>query len=447
MNAFKAYDIRGLYGIDFTGEDVYKMGFFLPQLLKTTTVLVGRDVRLSSPEIYQFLTQGLTDAGADVYTMGLATTPMVYYFTAKHHFKASVQITASHNPKEYNGLKISVADALPVGYDSGLNELEHLLAHGEVIVSASKGKIIDYPVRDEYIAFIKSYMRDWNNLHIVVDCSNGMACLLADAILGEMPVYINKQLDGTFPNHEPNPLEAENIVQLQEAVKKEGADIGIIFDGDADRVMFVDEHARFISPDVMIAILGHYFLEEKQQKGKVLCDIRSSKSVTDYLTSKGASVALWKVGRAYAALRLREMDGIFGGELAGHYYFRDFFYSDSGMLACVLLLSVFARFKQKGITVSQLVNKIVTYANSGEINFRIDDKQAAMLMLKEYFCQKEQPLVIYDFDGYRIEFESWWFNVRPSNTEPYLRFIAEATTQELLAEKINTVKQLLPQQG
>ena len=442
MKAFKAYDIRGIYGIDFTKEDVYKVGFFLPELLKTDKVLVGRDVRVSSDEIHKALTLGITDAGADVYDLGLATTPMVYYFTAKHHFSASVQITASHNPKQYNGLKISAENASPVGYDTGLSELECMVKNEQVVPVSSKGKIVDYPSKEEYISFLKSYITDFSNLKMVIDCSNGMACLLVKSVLGDKHLYLNDNLDGTFPSHEPNPLEAENIVQLQQAVKQQQADIGIIFDGDADRVMFVDENANFISPDLMIAVLGHYF-KKKNQMGNVLFDIRTSKSVEEYLIKLGFIPNIWKVGRAFAALRLRELDGIFGGELAGHYYFKDFFYSDSGMLACVILLDIFADFKRKGLTVSQVIKQIVKYANSGEINFKIEDKQAAMETIKNYFCTLESPIKIYDFDGYRIEFEDWWFNIRPSNTEPYLRFLAEAKTQQMLVEKIEIVKQLL----
>jgi phosphomannomutase len=442
MKAFKAYDIRGVYGKDFTKEDVYKTGFFLPGLLNAGKVLVGRDVRVSSDEIYEALTKGITDAGADVYDLGLATTPMVYYFTAKHHFSASVQITASHNPKEYNGLKISAENASPVGYDTGLSKLEYMVENEKVVPVSSKGKIMDYSSKDEYIVFLKNYISDFSNLNLVVDCSNGMACLLVKSVLGDKALYLNDNLDGTFPSHEPNPLEAENIVQLQQVVKKQNADIGIIFDGDADRVMFVDENADFISPDLMIAVLGHYF-KEKRQMGNVLFDIRTSKSVEEYLVKLGFTPNIWKVGRAFAALKLRELDGVFGGELAGHYYFKDFFYSDSGMLACVILLDIFADFKNKGLTVSQVIQQIVKYANSGEINFKIEDKQAAMETIKDYFCNLESPIKIYDFDGYRIEFKDWWFNIRPSNTEPYLRFLAEAKTQQMLGEKVKIVKQLL----
>ena len=230
---------------------------------------------------------------------------------------------------------------------------------------------------------------------------------------------------------------------MQEKVIAEKADIGVIFDGDADRVMFTDEKGRFISPDLMIAVLGNYFIEEKNIPGKVIIDIRTSKSVSEYIARLGREVYTWRVGRAYAALKLREIDGAFGGEFAGHYYFRDFFYSDSGMLAAQILLHVISDMKRKGISVSRLISEIRAYANSGEINFKIDKKQEAIRALKDHFMQKETPSVIMDFDGYRIEFSDWWFNVRPSNTEPYLRLIMEARTEQLLDKKLAEARRVL----
>lgn len=445
MAAFHAYDIRGIYNKDFNKEDVYKIGFFLPELLKTRKVLVGRDVRVSSPEIYEYLTSGITDAGADVHNIGLSTTPMVYFSTAKFKFDASVQITASHNPREYNGLKISRTNALPVGYDTGLGELEKMIKEKAVKITAPKGKIIDLAVKDEYLAFLKKYIPDYSNLKIAIDCSNGMAALLIKDILGDYPSYIYEDLDGTFPNHEANPLILDNVQDLISLVKKESADIGIIFDGDADRVMFVDEKGQFISPDLMIAVMAHYFLEEKGQKGLVIQDIRTSKAVAEYIEQFGSKMHMWRVGRAYAALKLREIDGIYGGELAGHYYFKDFYYSDSGLLASLIILDVVSKMKKKGISLSQLISKIATYHNSGEINFKIEKKQDAMDSIKDYFTKEETPTAFYDFDGYRIEFKDWWLNVRPSNTEPYLRFLAEAKTQTLLDEKLEKVYQIMNQ--
>ena len=435
MGAFKAYDFRGVFGKDFDLDTIYKFGFFLPSLLKADKILIGRDMRLTSDDMFQALARGITDAGADAYDMGLTTTPMVYYFTAKHHFPASVMITASHNPKDYNGLKVSKTDALPVGYDTGLGELEQKVLHEEVTVTAPKGKIVDYPVKDEYLAFQSQYRYPIDNLNIVMDCSNGMASILVKEIFGEQPLYLFDTLDGTFPNHEANPLEPENIVALQEKVRETKADIGVVFDGDADRVMFVDEHGDFIPPDLMIAVLGHYFIEEKNIQGLVIQDIRTSKSVAEYLEKMGREMYIWRVGRAYAAMKLREIDGAFGGEYAGHYYFRDFFYSDSAMIAAQVILHVVAEMKKKGVSVSQLIGRIRRYANSGEINFTIEEKKAAMEAVVNTAVAQEKPEKILDFDGYRVEFADWWFNIRPSNTEPYLRLLMEARTEALLKEK------------
>ena len=444
MGAFHAYDIRGVYNVDFDKDTAYKIGYFIPELLKTDKVLVGRDCRVSSDEIHDYLLQGITDAGADVYDIGLSTTPMVYFGTANYGFKASVQITASHNPKEYNGMKVSRENALPVGLDSGLGQIKEWIDSGKPTpAAAKKGSVIQKDIHQDYLDFLLKFKGDYSDLNIAFDLSNGMSSLYAREIFGDSPAYIFEDLDGNFPNHEPNPLIPKNVEPLQALVRETGADIGVIYDGDADRVMFVDNEGKFVSPDLMIAVLGHYFVEERQQKGVVLQDIRSSKAVGEYLTPMGCTMATWKVGRAFAAHKLREIDGVWGGELAGHYYFRDFFYSDSGLLASMLILRVVASMKKKGVTLSQLIAKIARYKNSGEINFRIEDKKGAMDAVREHFTSLEEPTAQMDFDGYRVEFPDWWFNIRPSNTEPYLRFICEATSTELLEDKVNQTKELL----
>jgi len=446
MGAFHAYDIRGIYNVDFNKEDVYKIGFFLPELLNSSKVLIGRDVRVSSKEIREYLVKGITDSGADVYDLELATTPMVYFATGKYGFTASAQITASHNPKEYNGLKISKENALPVGFDTGLGTLKEWIETRPVIVSQRKGVVHMMDIKEEYISFLLQYKKDLSSLNIGVDISNGMAGILIKDVLGNESQslhYIFDEPDGTFPNHDANPLVPENIVDLQKLVKGKACDIGVIFDGDGDRVMFTDQNGRFISPDLMIALIGHYFLEEKGLKGNVLQDIRSSKAVGEYLEPMGAKVHTWRVGRAFAALKLREIDGIYGGELAGHYYFRDFFYSDSGIMAALIILGVFAKMKSAGKSVSQVIAGIEKYQNSGEINFKIEKKKEAMDVVRDYFISHEKALVSVDFDGYRVEFKEWWFNIRPSNTEPYLRFLAEALSKELLDSKVSKVRELL----
>ena len=444
MGAFHAYDIRGIYNVDFDKDTVYKVGAFLPSLLGADKVLVGRDCRVSSDEIHEYLLRGITDAGADVYDIGLSTTPMVYFGTARYGFKASVQITASHNPKEYNGLKVSCENALPVGYDNGLGRIEAWIREGrELPLAEAKGNVYEKDIRQDYLDFLLGYKSDLSGLKLAFDLSNGMSSLFAKQIFGDAPAYIFDEMDGTFPNHEPNPLVHDNVVALEELVRKTGADVGVIYDGDADRVMFVDEKGHFISPDLIIALLGHYFIGERGEKGMVIQDIRSSKAVGEYLVPMGAEMYTWKVGRANAARKLREIDGVWGGELAGHYYFRDFFYSDSGLLASILVLRVLASMKKKGLTMSELIDGIAKYRNSVEINFRLEDKQGAMDALREHFISRETPVAMMDFDGYRVEFPDWWFNIRPSNTEPYLRFICEASSDELLESRINEVKELL----
>lgn len=447
MGAFHAYDIRGIYNVDFDKEVAYKVGYFLPELLSADKVLVGRDARVSSPEIHEYLLKGITDAGADVYDAGLCTTPMVYFGTAFYGFKASVQITASHNPAEYNGMKVSRENALPVGYDTGLGQIKEWIESGrECVPAEKKGVVHQIDVKKDYLPFLLKYKGDWSGLKIAMDVSNGMASLFVREIFGDQPTYIYEDMDGSFPNHEPNPLVQRNVEDLKKLVAQTKADIGIIFDGDADRVMFVDENSRFISPDLMIAVLGHYFLEERGEKGYIHQDIRSSKAVGEYLAPMGGVMNTWRVGRAYAALKLRELDGVFGGELAGHYYFRDFYYSDSGLLAAILITNVVAKMKAQGVSLSQLIARIEKYQNSGEINFRVEDKKGAMDAVRDYFMSTEKATAYMDFDGYRVEFPQWWFNIRPSNTEPYLRFLCEATSKELLDEKVAKVREILTTQ-
>ena len=444
MGAFHAYDIRGIYNVDFDKTTAYKVGYFLPELLEADKILVGRDCRVSSDEIHDHLVKGILDAGADVYDIGISSTPMVYFGTANYGFKASVQITASHNPREYNGMKVSRENALPVGLANGLGQIKEWIDAGRPTpVQGRRGEVFPMEVREDYLRFLQGFKADLSGLKIAFDLSNGMATLFAKEVFGEEHAYIFDDMDGTFPNHEPNPLIHDNVVALEKKVLEVGADVGVIFDGDADRVMFVDEKGRFIAPDLVIALLGHYFVEERGLKGVVLQDIRSSKAIGEYLAPMGCRVETWKVGRAHAALKLRELDGIWGGELAGHYYFRDFFYSDSGMLAALLVLRVVARMKKEGVTLSDLVGRIAKYENSGEINYRVEDKQGAMDAVRDYFTGIETPTASMDFDGYRVEFPDWWFNIRPSNTEPYLRFLCEACSRALLEEKIAKVDEIL----
>ena len=446
MKAFKAYDIRGVYGRDIDEETVYRIGFFLPGLLEAEKILVGYDCRESTPEVLSHLVQGITDSGADVYDIGLATTPMVYFATAVHGFHASVQITASHNPAEYNGLKISRSRALPVGYDTGLRELEKLVETEGVQPAVFRGEAKELPgIKAEYITFLEKYLEDYSNIKFGIDCSNGMASLLVRDIFGNEPEYLYDTMDGTFPNHPPNPLDERNTADLKKLVIDRGLDVGVIFDGDGDRVMFIDNRGRFVRPDLITGVLGIRFLEG--EKGRVLHDIRTSRGVIEFIEKLGGRPFMWKVGHSHAKMKMRELNAIYGGELAGHYYFRDFFNCDSGMLAAIFVLNILSGLKKRGQTFSTLIDSICGYSNCGEINFRIDDKEAAMNSIRDYFSSRETPTAFYDFDGYRVEFPRWWFNIRPSNTEPYLRLVAEAISPELLNEKLEIIRELIKKCG
>ncbi len=445
MSVFKAYDIRGVYNQDFNKETAYKVGYFLPRLLPCDYVVVGRDIRLTSDEIFENLCNGINDAGVDVWNIGLSTTPMVYFSTVYYKAQASVQITASHNPKQYNGMKISRAMAIPVGGDTGLKDLEKMVNEEKVepVCACKRGRVIDKDIHEAYLNYLKGFLPDLSNLNLTVDCSNGMSNLYVKELFGDHAKYINDTLDGTFPGHEPNPLEVENCAQIMAAVKANKSDCGIIYDGDADRVMFIDEKGRFIQPDYVTGIIGDYYLSK--EKGSVLVDIRTSRSTTEYLEKLGATeVFIGRVGHAFAKLKLREEHCIFGGELAGHYYFRDFNNCDSGLLASLLVLQTVVALKKQRKTLGQHVDEIVSYANSGENNFKLENKDGAMNALYEKYS-KENPVKLLDFDGYRIEFPTWWFNVRKSNTEPYLRVVAEAKTQAELDERMNEIIGIIKQ--
>ena len=443
MKAFKAYDIRGVWGRDLNPQIAYKIGNFVPKVFGVNQVLIGRDIRLSSNEIFQQLSNGLMDAGANVIDAGLSTTPMVYWGTGKFNIEFSIMITASHNSSEYNGMKFSGSNVTPIGYDNGLNTLEKLITDSAPQIKSEKGKLEKLDFKDQYFDFLNSYKPNCTNLKIAIDCSNGMSAIFTKRLFGENPIYINDKMDGTFPGHDPNPLEIDNQKQIKECVTSNKCDIGVIYDGDADRVMFIDEKGKFVSPDLIIALLAKYFFEDRGERGTVVQDIRTSKSVGDYLKKYDTELVIWKVGRAFGATKLKEVNGIYGGELAGHYYFRDFYYSDSGLLASVLVLNIVSKLKLEGVKFSQVMDAISTYANTGEVNFIINEKQEAMDAVLEYFKDNNDNYKFFDFDGYRLEFTNWWFNIRPSNTEPYLRFLAEAESEELLESKTRIIYGIL----
>ncbi len=442
MSIFRAYDIRGEFGREFDNDTAYRIGRCLPGLLDARRVLVGRDARLSSAGLHDALGRGLIESGADVDDLGLATTPMVYCFTARDGYDASVQITASHNPPAHNGFKISRAGARPVGFDTGLAELERRVAGDLPPLAAQAGRLRQTPRRDAFIDFLRPWIPDLSGLRMAVDCSDGMAGLVARDLFGRQALYRNDTPDGRFPHHGPNPLEAGNRVQLAALIREQRLDVGVIFDGDADRVMFLDEAGAFIQPDYLIPLIAGRFLRTAPG-AIVLCDIRTSRGVIEALVAAGAQPVLWKVGHAFAKQKLREIGAVCGGELAGHYYFRDFFCCDSGELAALVVLGELAAAHRRGLSFRQLLAPVCRYANSGEVNFAITRKADAMAAVRAALLAETAPQRELDFDGVRLDFPEWWISLRPSNTEPYLRLILEADTPALLAARRAQVERLL----
>ena len=435
MGFFKAYDMRGTFGADFDLDTVYRVGRELPGVIGAKRFLIGRDCRQTSPAIASALTRGLADAGAEVTDLGLATTPMVYFFTAEDDFDASVMITASHNPPTDNGLKVSKRGALPVGYDSGLAEVERRVnasrAAVPVVPDVSVVPVPPPPTARlaRYVAWLRAHALPIGDLRFAVDCSDGMASILAHELFPGA-VFLNDTPDGAFPHHAPNPLLAASREQLAAVVREQGLDCGVIFDGDADRCMFVDEKGAFIQPDYLIPVLASTYSEPN---ASVIHDVRTSRAAIEAIRAQGATPVIGKVGHAYAKVLLREVKAVCGGELAGHYYFRDFHGCDSGELAALRILGAFASAKARGLTVSAFMAPLLgKYANSGEVNFKVEDKPAAIARVLAAARELAPETGRTTIDGYRLEYDAGWICVRQSNTEPYLRLIVECDTRARL---------------
>lgn len=447
MTAFKAYDIRGIYGTELTDTLAYQVGRCLPKMLGATEILVGYDARTSSITLRDALIRGLTEAGANVTDMGLATTPMVYFFTAEKGFGGSVMITASHNPPEYNGLKVSKAGARPCGYHLGLRDVESWIeADALPPVATTPGTVTVADYRAEYVAWLRGFAGDLTGLNYAVDCSDGAAGVIAAELFTGADALMNATPDGSFPHHGPNPLEPENCAQLISAVRERELDVGIIFDGDADRVMCVDETGTFVPPDALIPLFAAWLREHFPVEGMapvVVHDIRTSRGVMEVLHETGFAPLMVRVGAAFAKTALREKNGLCGGEVAGHYYFRHFHWCDSGELAAIFLLAIVAEAKRQNKTFSQILAPITTrYARSGEVNVHdIEDRAGAVARVEAAVTRlMGPPQNRADFDGVRLDWADAWFGVRASNTEPILRLAGETRSQTTLDTLIATAK-------
>ncbi len=432
---FKAYDVRGLYPTELDETTARKIGQAFRNVLDEEDlafghrVVVSRDMRPSSVPLAKALIEGLTTAGLDVIDIGLATTPMNYFAIGHLKTAGGVQVTASHNPAQYNGLKFSKHEARPVSGDHGIALLERCVKGNDLPASTRQGSVSTADVSAEYARHVLSFLRrpagseNARRLKVVVDASNGMAVVdraIWDALgIDLVPLYF--ELDGSFPNHEANPLKLENLRDLRAKVLEVGADLGVSCDGDFDRAAFIDETGEPVGSDLATALIAGELLEREPGK-HVTYDLRSSRAVAEWITEHGGVPVRERVGHSFIKATMRANGGAFGGELAGHYYFRDNFYADCAILAVIEVLNL---LWQSGKKMSELVAPLLRYAKSTETNFEVEDKAGKMRDLAAAY-----PDAAIDWmDGVTVQYPDWWFNVRPSNTEPLLRLVVEARSQ------------------
>ncbi|NLK41406.1 MAG: phosphomannomutase/phosphoglucomutase [Planctomycetes bacterium] len=448
---FKAYDIRGIYGEQVDEEAAWKIGHATAQFLRSLlrgydrgmanaqSLCVGYDMRKHSPSLAEALIRGMNAAGANVINIGMIDTPQMYFAINYLGTCGGVQVTASHNPAHYNGFKISGQQAKPIGADTGLKDIKHIALALLHTKGREDGSVEHCDLTEEYKKHVLKFLEPVHKpLKIVVDASNGMAGKMVPIIFGDLKnvelIGLNFEHDGTF-KHDPNPLVEANLRELKETVRAQQADMGFCFDGDADRLMMVDEQGQTVPCDLMCALMVPYFLK-KYPGSAVVYDLRSSHVLPEEILKHGGTPRRERVGHAYMKKTLRDCHGIFGGELSGHFYYRDNFYADSGMITLVHMLNIVGASDQP---VSAMIAPLKRYSNSGEINFRVEDKDAVLKELARRYSQGQ----VDDLDGLTVQFKDWWFNVRPSNTEPLLRLNVEAKTPELLQEKLEELKAFL----
>ena len=467
-DSFKAYDVRGIVGETITAETVRAVGAAFVDVLGLAgqTVLVGGDMRPSSPEFMTAFAEGATRRGADVLRLGLISTDMLYY-AAGVQDAAGVVFTASHNPAEYNGMKMAQAGAVPVSSDTGLYEIrdaaQAYLDAGEIPAAGEPGTVQERDILPAYAEYLRSLvdLSGIRLLKVVVDAGNGMAgkttpAVLGDAALEALPLTIEPlyfELDGTFPNHPANPLESENLRDLQAAVREHGADIGLAFDGDADRCFVIDERGEPVSPSAVTALVARREIARAKADGDdvpvVIHNLITSRAVPELVAADGGRAVETRVGHSFIKAVMAEEGAVFGGEHSAHYYFRDFFNADTGMLAAMHVLAALGEQEQP---LSELTEEYEPYFASGEINSQVADKDAAVAAVLSQFAPEAAAggtgaasaahedfagvaTTVQRMDGTTVAAAdgSWWFNLRPSNTEPFLRYNGEARTPETMA--------------
>jgi phosphomannomutase len=428
MEIFKSLDIRGIYPNELNEEIAYKIGRAFIALFKVDKVVVGRDARLSSNSLFKALTDGITDQGADVVDLGLCTTPMLYF--AGQKYPASIMITASHNPHQFNGFKLCREKAIPISGETGIKQIKELVMKNKFPDAEKKGEIVQQDFSEEYSKHVLQFSNMKKRLKVVTDVSNGSSGAITSKVFEKIDcevIKLNFEPDGHFPNHEPNQLIDKNYKQLIDAVKENNADFGIMYDGDADRVGFVDEKGEIIHLDMITALIAIHLLKERPNE-KIVYEVRSSWAVREEILENKGIPLLNKSGHTNIANRMRKENAIFGGEKSGHFYFRENFFADDALIATMFLLNEVSMDER---TMSEIINPLKRYHDSGEINSAVQNADEIIKKAEE----KYKDGSIKHIDGITVEFEDWWFNLRKSQTEPLLRLIVEAKTKELMEEK------------
>ncbi|MDP9300541.1 MAG: phosphomannomutase/phosphoglucomutase [Actinomycetota bacterium] len=436
---FKAYDVRGVVPDELDANIARRIGAAFAAWTNHPAILLGRDCRISSPELAAAITEGATSVGVNVVDLGLASTDLVYFASGSLDLPA-VMLTASHNPKNYNGLKFCMPGARPVGEDSGLRDIRAIVERGDASPAATKGTVSHRDLLEPYTEHVLSFVdaAALRPMTVAVDTANGMGGLVVPAVMARLPVtlrHLYAELDGTFPNHPADPLDPANQKDLKAAVLEHHADVGLAFDGDADRVFLVDEKAEDVSGSLLTALVARAML--RQEPGaKIVHNLICSWIVPESIRAEGGVPIRTRVGHSFIKQVMAETGAIFGGEHSGHYYFRKNYRADSGLIAAVVALG---ELSSAGEPLSDVLAPFRKYFDSGEINSRVDDPKAKIEQIAGALADGRQDRL----DGLTVEYPDWWFNVRPSNTEPLLRLNVEATTAELLARKTAMVLDLI----
>ena len=433
-NIFSAYDIRGISGQNMNDEVAYRIGRAAAHYLQVPEIAVGRDMRLSSPQLAAAIIRGIIDSGVDAIDLGLTTTDELYFAVGNFNYPAGIMVTASHNPAEYNGMKLCRAQAVPISQATGLADIRDLAVQGNFVEPEQKGRVIQRNVLDDYVQHVLSFIdtSKIKPLKVVIDAGNGMAGMAIPHVFQYLPctlIPLYFELDGSFPNHPASPIEPQNMVDLQNKVRDANADLGAAFDGDADRMFLVDEHGNLVDSSMVTAIVSESLLH-KHPGASILYNLIVSKSVPDLISRLGGKAVRTRVGHSFIKAEMRKTNAIFGGEHSGHFYFRDNWYADSGLIAFLVALELVSI---EGKPLSELLVPLDQWVRSGEINSRVSDVQGKLKGIEQRYGQDARA--VDHMDGITVEYEDWWFNVRPSNTEPMLRLNVEAKDSALMEQK------------